>query len=289
MSRVGPKLIQSNTLLMISSIYNSLTKAEKKVADAVRNNPEEAVLATVTDLSEQAGVGETSVIRFSRKLGFRGFHEFKLSVAQDLVDRPQSLTNVDIEEEDDLMTVARKVTIKHEMLLKNTLDLVNAENLQNAVDKILAANKIYVYGVGSSGITALDLHYRLMRIGMNAEVHRDSHIIAMSAALVKKGDLVFGISSSGSTRDLVDPVRQAKKNGADVICLTSHLRSPIAAHADTVLLTPSREMPMEGGALSTKYAQIHVLNILTTLLSMKKETAKESLEKTALSVADKLY
>jgi DNA-binding MurR/RpiR family transcriptional regulator len=289
MSRVGPKLNQSNTLLMISSIYNSLTKAEKKVADAVRNNPEEAVLATVTDLSEQAGVGETSVIRFSRKLGFRGFHEFKLSVAQDLVDRPQSLTNVDIEEEDDLMTVARKVTIKHEMLLKNTLDLVNAENLQNAVDKILAADKIYVYGVGSSGITALDLHYRLMRIGMNVEAHRDSHIIAMSAALVKKGDLVFGISSSGSTRDLVDPIRQAKKNGADVICLTSHLRSPIAAHADTVLLTPSREMPMEGGALSTKYAQIHLLNILTTLLSMTKETAKESLEITAISVADKLY
>ncbi|MBB3067375.1 DNA-binding MurR/RpiR family transcriptional regulator [Paenibacillus baekrokdamisoli] len=274
---------------MISSIYSSLSKAEKKVADVVRNNPEEAVLATVTDLSEQAGVGETSVIRFSRKLGFRGFHEFKLSVAQDLVDRPQSMSNVDIEEEDDLMTIARKVTIKHEMLLKNTLDLINADNLQDAVDKIIAANKIYVYGVGSSGITALDLHYRLMRIGMNVEAHRDAHIIAMSASLVKKGDLVFGISTSGSTRDLVDPVRQAKKNGADVICLTSHLRSPIAAHADTVLLMPSKEMPIDGGALSTKYTQIHLLNILTTLLCMKKESAKESLEITAISVADKLY
>lgn len=289
MPRVGSKLNQSNTLLMISSIYSSLSKAEKKVADVVRNNPEETVLATVTDLSEMAGVGETSVIRFSRKLGFRGFHEFKLSVAQDLVDRPQSVSNVDIEAEDDIMTIAHKVTIKHEILLKNTLDLINVDHLQAAVDKLLAANKIYVYGVGSSGITALDLHYRLMRIGMNVEAHRDAHIIAMSAALVKKGDLVFGISTSGSTRDLVDPVREAKKNGADVICLTSHLRSPIAAYADTVLLMPSREMPIDGGALSTKYTQVHLLNILTTLLSMKKESAKESLEKTAISVADKLY
>jgi DNA-binding MurR/RpiR family transcriptional regulator len=289
MARVGPKLNQSNTLLMISSIYSSLTKAEKKVADFVRNNPEEAVLATVTDLSEQAGVGETSVIRFCRKLGFRGFHEFKLSVAQDLVDRPPSLSNMEIEDEDDVLTVARKVTMKHEILLKNTLDLVNVDNLKQAVSTMLDAHKIFIYGVGSSGITALDLHYRLMRIGMNVEAHRDSHIIAMSAALVKKGDLVFGISTSGSTRDLVDPVRQAKKNGADVICLTSHLRSPIAAHADTVLLVPSREMPTEGGALSTKFTQIHLLNILTTLLSMKKETSGESLEQTALSVADKLY
>ncbi|MBW5445411.1 SIS domain-containing protein [Cohnella sp. CFH 77786] len=289
MARVGPKLQQANTLLMISSIYSSLTKAEKKVADVVKSNPEEAVLATVTDLSEQAGVGETSVIRFCRKLGFRGFHEFKLSVAQDLVDRPPSVSNMEIGDEDDVITVARKLTMQHERLLKNTLDLVNVDNLKAAVDKMLAAERIFVYGVGSSGITALDLHYRLMRLGMNVEAHRDAHIIAMSAALLKKGDLVFGISTSGSTRDLVDPVRQAKKNGAGVICLTSHLRSPIAAHADTVLLVPSREMSREGGALSTKFTQIHMLNILTTLLSMKMDTASEALEKTALSVADKLY
>lgn len=289
MARVGPRLNQSNTLLMISSIYSSLTKAEKKVADVVRQNPEEAVLATVTDLSEQAGVGETSVIRFCRKLGFRGFHDFKLSVAQDLVDRPPSLSNMEIEEGDDVMTVARKVTMKHEILLKSTLDLVNVDNLKAAVNKMIAAKRIHIYGVGSSGITALDLHYRLMRLGLNAEAQRDAHIIAMSAALVGKGDLVFGISTSGSTRDLVDPVRQAKKNGADVICLTSHLRSPIAAYADTVLLVPSREMPTEGGALSTKFTQIHLLNILTTLMSMQLETAEDALEKTALSVADKLY
>ncbi len=289
MARVGSKLSQSNTLLMISSIYSSLTKAEKKVADAVTANPEEAVLATVTDLAEQARVGETSVIRFCRKLGFRGYHEFKLSVAQDLVDRPSSLANAVIGEDDDLMTVARKVTMNHEMMLKNTLDLLNGDNLRTAVDQMLAASKIYVYGVGSSGITALDLHYRLMRTGFNIEAHRDAHIIAMSASLVKPGDLVFGISTSGSTRDLVDPVKQAKKNGAVVICLTSHLRSPIAAYADTVLLVPSRELPTEGGALSTKFTQIHLLNILTTLLTLKAQGAGQALDKTALSVVDKLY
>jgi DNA-binding MurR/RpiR family transcriptional regulator len=289
MARLGPKLQHTNTLLMIPSIYSSLTKAEKKVADVVRSNPEEAVLATVTDLSEQAGVGETSVIRFCRKLGFRGFHEFKLSVAQDLVDRSPAISNMQIGEEDDAITIARKLTMQHELLLKNTMDLVNADHLNAAVRKMLEAGRIFIYGVGSSGITALDLHYRLLRLGMSAEVHRDAHIIAMSAALVGKGDLVFGISTSGSTRDLVDPVRQAKKNGAEVVCLTSHLRSPIAAYADPVLLVPSREMPTEGGALSTKFTQIHLLSILTTLLSMKLDSAAEALERTALSVADKLY
>lgn len=84
-------------------------------------------------------------------------------------------------------------------------------------------------------------------------------------------------------------MKEAKKNGADVICLTGHLRSPIATYADTVLLVSSREMPTEGGALATKFMQTYMLNLLTTLLSMKKEDAIESLEKTARSVADKLY
>lgn len=245
-------------------------------------------MATVTDLSEQAGVGETSVIRFCRKLGFRGYHEFKLSIAQDIVNLP-SVSNVEIELEDDTLTKARKMTARNEMKLKNTLDLINPGDLDRAVHRMLAADKVYIYGVGSSGITALDLHYRLMRIGMNAEAHRDSHIIAMSASLVKKGDVVFGISTSGSTRDLVDPMRQAKENGAEVICLTSHMRSPITAHAGTILLVPSREMPTEGGSLSTKIMQIHLLDILCTLLSHKKSNAAEALDKTARSVADKLY
>jgi len=279
----------SNTLLMISSIYSSMTKAEKKVADAVQNNPHEAVLATVTDLAEKAGVGETSVIRFCRALGFRGYHEFKLSVAQDLVNMP-NLINGEIEDDDDVTSIARKLTMNNENVLKSTLDLLNINNLNKAVEAIVGANKIYIYGVGSSGITALDTHYRFMRLGLNVEAQRDSHIIAMSAALVKQGDVILGISTSGSTKDLVDPLKQAKSNGAYVICFTSHAKSPITNYADTVLLVPSKEMPFQGGALSTKIAQMHLLDIVSTLVSNSiKSDALDSIKKTANAVADKLY
>ncbi len=288
MKRFRDSSNQSNTLLMIGSIHSSLTKAEKKVADVVLANPEEAVMATVTDLAEQAGVGETSVIRFCRKLGFRGYHEFKLSIAQHVANAPSVSTAV-IEENDDHVTIAQKITMKNEIMLKNSLDLIHKTELARAVDSMLKATKIYVYGVGSSGITALDLQYRLMRIGMNVEAHRDSHIIAMSASLVKPGEVVFGISTSGSTRDLVDAMKEAKQNGAGVICLTSHMRSPITNYADTVLLIPSKETPLEGGALSTKIAQIHLLDILCTILMLEKETAYDAIKKTAKSVADKLY
>ncbi|WP_308635701.1 MurR/RpiR family transcriptional regulator [Paenibacillus silvisoli] len=279
----------SNTLLMIASVYSSMTKAEKKVADTVQLNPEAAVLSTVTDLAEMAGVGETSVIRFCRTLGFRGYHDFKLSIAQDLVNMP-SYTQSEIDDEDEPMDIVRKVTANNESILKGTMDLLDMDEMNKAVSSILAAKQIYVYGVGSSGITALDTHYLLMRLGFKVEAQRDSHIIAMSAALVGKGDVVIGISTSGSTKDLVDPIKQAKQNGATVICLTSHAKSPITNYADTVLLIPSREMPFQGGALSTKMAQIHLLDILSTLITLqKKSETSDSITKTANAVADKLY
>ncbi|MBW7456003.1 MurR/RpiR family transcriptional regulator [Paenibacillus sepulcri] len=284
------KLINSsNALLMISSIYNSLTKAEKKVADAVQNDPEYAVMATVTDLAEKAKVGETSVIRFCRKLGYRGYHEFKLSIAQDLVNVPSHIDE-EIEEEDNKEVIARKITLNHTKLLEKTMELISFAAVEEAVDALAAAKRIFIYGVGSSGITAMDAHYQFLRIGLNVDVQRDSHIMAMSAALVQPGDTVFGISTSGSTKDLVDSMKTAKQNGATIICLTSHAKSPITNYADIVLLVPSKEMPFQGGALSTKIAQIHLVDIISTLLTFqRKETAYDAVKKTADAVADKLY
>ncbi|MFD0710741.1 MurR/RpiR family transcriptional regulator [Paenibacillus sp. GCM10027626] len=280
----------SNTLLMITSIYNSLTKAEKKVADAVLRDPEEAVLATVTDLAEKAAVGETSVIRFCRKLGFHGYHEFKLAIAQDLVTAPTHISGGHIDDGDDSATIVGKITANNVQMLQDAMDFIDVDALNDAVRLLLGGERILIYGVGSSGITALDAHYRFMRLGLNVEIQRDAHIIAMSAALVRNGDIVFGISTSGSTKDLVDPIKQAKQNGAKIICLTSHAKSPITTYADTVLLSPSKESPYQGGALSTKIAQIHIIEVLSNLIMMeKKEAAFDSIKKTASAVASKLY
>ncbi|RAP77728.1 MurR/RpiR family transcriptional regulator [Paenibacillus montanisoli] len=279
----------SSILLKISSMYSSFTRAEQKVADAVREDPEAAVLSTVTDLSEKSGVGDTSVIRFCRKLGFRGYHEFKLSLAQDLVYSPVH-SNDAIENGDDFMSVARKITQHHTRYLQDTLELIDESDLTRSVDQLTSGKKIYIFGVGNSGITALDAHHRFIRIGLSAEVQTESHMIAMYGSLIGADSVVLGISTSGSTKDLVDPIKQAKRNGATIICLTSHLKSPITRHADTVLLVPAIESPFEGGALSTKITQIHLMEILTNLIMMRDRTrADEAIRRTSASVAEKLY
>ncbi|SEF61219.1 MurR/RpiR family transcriptional regulator [Paenibacillus sp. UNC499MF] len=279
----------NNSLLLLNSIYSSLTKSEQKVADTVLKDPEATVFYTITDLAEKSEVGETSVIRLCRKLGYKGYQEFKLSLVQVLAT-PSEQVHGKIEESDDLDQIMKKMTSQNSQAVQNSTSLLNVQELQQAIDAILAARKILFFGVGSSGITAQDAKYRFMRLGFNVDSGCDGHIIAMNASLVEKGDVVVGISSTGSTKDLVDAVRLAKQKGAYIICLTNHARSPIANQSDVVLLATAKETPLQGGAFSSKLAQIHLLDILSTAVAMQmKDKTYRALEHTAKSVLDKLY
>jgi len=280
----------ANTLLTISSLYSSMTKAEKKVADTVLNDPETAVHYTVTDLAEKAGVGETSVIRFCRSLGFSGYHEFKLSITVTVLNAVKTDTTEADVAGDDPLSIMNRVTAVHTKIMADTRALLNPESLMQAAEWLLSGKHVHFIGVGSSGITAQDAYYRFMRLGLPVTVQQDAHIIAMSTSLLGKDDIVFGISTSGSTKDLVDPIKRAKANGATVICLTSHARSPITQVADAILMVPTKESPLQGGALSTKIAQIQAIDMLSAIVeSLSKEKTSEAIMKTANAVADKLY
>ncbi|WP_307860391.1 MurR/RpiR family transcriptional regulator [Paenibacillus cisolokensis] len=274
---------------MLESIYPSLTNSEQRVARTVLDDLEGALFYTITDLAEKANVGETTVIRLCRKLGFKGYQEFKLAVVQN-ISSPTKQIHDEIQEDDSLIQIAEKLGNINTQTIQNTTALLDEERLQRTIDELVNARKIYFFGVGSSGITVESAKYRFMRMGFNVEAATDAHIIAMNAAVAGKGDVVVGISVSGSTKDLVDAVRIAKQGGATIICLTHYARSPITQYADVVLLGSSRENPLQGGAFSSKMAQIHILDIICTALSIQhRDKVYNMLQKTARSVSDKLY
>jgi DNA-binding MurR/RpiR family transcriptional regulator len=280
---------KSSPMVLISSHYKSMTKSEQKVADYVMNHTEEVVYLTVTDLAEKVSVGETTVLRFCRKLNYKGYQDFKLAVAQSQVASTEKVAR-EIADTDPLDVVAAKITQQNTKTLTNTLELFQGEVLQRAIDLLSAARSISFFGIGSSGLTAQDAEHRFMRMGFNVSYSTDSHVMVMKAALVQEGDVVVGISTSGSTKDVVDTMRIAKEKGAKVICITNHGRSPITKYADVILLAASKESPLQGGAFSSKIAQLHLLDILTKAIEMqRKESTFGSIKKTAEAVLDKMY
>lgn len=281
--------VKANTLLQIQSLLPSFTKSEQKVAHIVLAHTESVIYSSVIDLAEKAGVGETTVLRFCRKIGFRGYQEFKLALAQELVNPVKNLHG-EVDEEDSLSTITQKVTSANRQAIEDTHALFDPEKLENCVELLRTANMIHFYGVGTSSVTALDAKYTCLRLGLKVDAFTESHLQAMAAATLGPGDVAIGLSVSGSTKDTIDSLKVAKQSGATVICMTHYRRSPITNVADITLLTTAQEGPLQGGSLAAKIAQLHVLDVICTALTMRiKEKALMYKERTAKAVLERKY
>lgn len=281
--------MEQEYMLKIRSLYNSFSKTEKKVADYIFLNGSKVIYLPITEFGENCGVGETTIIRFCRKIGLKGYQEFKLVLAREMVHPNENFLD-NVGNEDSLSEVIRKITFTNIKAIEDTAKMISKKQLDKAVSAILMAEKVDIYGVGASGFTAGDAKYKLMRIGVKCEAFSDPHIQSMSAVLLNNKSVAIGISFSGSTKDTTDALTLAKKSGAFTIAITNYVKSPITKVADAILLTSSNETPIRSGALTSKIAQLHVLDILYTAITLKeKEKAYEYLNKTAEAVLPKLY
>ncbi len=282
-----------NIIPMIKSLKRSFTEREKMVAELVLKQPNQVIYSSITDVAEMAGVGDATVIRFCRNIGFKGYHGFKMALAQEL-SLNSSNTVADYTEEiqsgDSMEIVIQKTLNSSIAALQDTISLINHESVTQIVKAMKEGSRIHFYGVGVSGIIALDAKYRFMRIGLDTDSYNDGHTMAMDASLTGQRDLVIGISHSGSTRDTVEALRIARETGAKTVCITHHARSPITKFADVVLLTGSKEGPLQGGAFTTKISLMFVIEILyEEFFYNYREDSMQNKKKTSHAISDKLY
>lgn len=275
--------------LKIRTLYNSFSKTEKKIADYVLENSDAVIYMSVTELAEKCEVGETTIIRFCRKIGLKGYQEFKLVLAREMVNK-QEIVYDKVTSEDDIETIINKVTESNIQAIKDTAKLLSRDTIEKASEVILGSDKVDVYGVGASGFTAWDTKYKFMRIGIRCEAFTDPHLQCVSAVNLTNKSVAIGISFSGSTKDTVDSLTIAKEAGAFIIAITNYAKSPITKVADLVILTAARETPLRSGALTSKIAQLDAIDILYTVVAVKLENkAYAILNSTAEAVLPKLY
>ncbi|MDY8095987.1 MurR/RpiR family transcriptional regulator [Paenibacillus polymyxa] len=273
----------------IKTYYPSLTKSEQKVALCVLEHPADIIYFSVTELADFAGTGETTVMRFCRKIGFKGYQDFRLSLAQNQTYRKTDMgeENIDPDDEQDITR-----TVYHNMLdiLHSSMGLLDHSELGRAIACLDQAGYVQFFGVGASGISAQDAKNRFLRIGRRAEAVADGHIQSMMAVSMNPGDVAIGISVSGSTLDTNDMLHKAKQNGATVIAITNYAKSPITSIADIVLLTAGKEAPIEGGSIGAKISQLFVIDLICEGLARKHTNhTKQMKEKTARAVIERSY
>lgn len=281
------------TMSIFSSIhskYNNLTNTEKKVADYVLEHTRSVVYMSITDLADACNVGESSIFRFCKSLSYKGYQEFKIALAHSITvenEIPQLTDQILMD--DTTEAVASKVLSTNVSALNETYNLIDIQKINEAIDWLIAAERVSFFGVGSSLITAMEAKIKFMRITNKTECLMDSHLQMMSAALMTSRDVAVIISYSGSTKDSIEVAKKAKERGAKVISITRFEKSPLTSHSDLTLLCGANEGPLQGGSLSAKISQLYLLDIL--YVEYFKNTSEQSIinkETTASAVSEKL-
>ena len=278
----------SGILVFIKSIFNSLTKSEQKVALSILNDNEKVIYSSISDFAETCEVGDATVLRFCRKIGFKSYQSFKLELAKEIANADKGTADMkdnEILSADSFETIARKTVNSNIAAIQETLSLLDLKEVGTVVELLVNSRKIAFFGAGSSQITAQDAAYKFLRIGFDISVYTDYHIQLMQASLLTPADVAVGISFSGSTKDTFEVLKAAKQAGAKVIIITHHAKSPITKLSDHVLLHGSKEGPYEGGLLSSKMAQLIVIDVLynavfkrvTDLALSKKEITSKAI------------
>jgi transcription regulator len=141
---------------------------------------------------------------------------------------------------------------------------------------IAKAERLFLYGVGSSGLAVQELQNKLLRFGKIALLYTDTHFQVMSAAVTGKNDVVIAVTLSGETPDILETLTVAKKNKSKIIVITNHILSAAAQMANHVLLTAGRETLIDGGSLIAKMSQLYIIDVLCTgyALQNKDESLK---------------
>jgi len=256
----------------------TLSRSEKKVALAVLENPGLAVAENITALARNAQVSEPTVVRFCRAIGYEGWHEFKLKLAQNLaLALPGSDENL---VPDDLAAdLVGKICSRSINALLDLRNNLQPEAIQRALDILARANKIEFYGQGTSGIIATDAQHKFFRSGVPTVAYSDPHIHSISASLLKPGDAVVAISQRGGSTALLGSVRLARKCGADVIALVPS-GTPLAELA-TVLVPIDLSFNLDPYTpISARLAHLVVIDILAVGLALKRgpEVRKKMLQ-----------
>ncbi len=191
----------SKTILTIKASYENLSRAEKRIADFLIENPSHVPPLFITELSEICGVSEATIVRFSKKFGFDGYQQLKLAIAKEDNSRP---LNENITAADSPYDILAKVCDDIYCSLEKTKKGVDQDALQRCCDAILTSDDIIILGLGNSAPIANDASHKMLRLGLRARPYTDNHMQAIATAHARCGSVVIGISHSGASEDILE-------------------------------------------------------------------------------------
>ena len=267
--------------VFIRACLDQLTETDRRLASYLLDHSREAIHMSAKELSAQCDTSPAAVVRLSQKLGFKGFTALKLELAKESGQEEPDVFRSAIRDNDDMETIVRKAEQIHLRNTSLTYQMVNVSVLSQAVEEICAGRRIHLFGVGASGLLAMDFLYKSSRIGIPAFYHADVHTNLATAALLGPEDIVIAISYSGDTLDTVLAAEAARERGSKIIAITQANRNTLSRLADYPLYIPGEEPELRVGAMTSRTSGLLILDLLFLgIAKHNPEQTQESLRQT---------
>ena len=250
---------------MIESNYDNFTNVEKNIADFFIQN-RKRVDFSAKAVAQRLFVSEASLSRFAKKCGYRGYREFVYQYEETFVEKQESMTGN-----------TRMVLNAYQELLNKTYNLVDEAQITRIGRYLNGAERVFVCGKGSSGLTAREMEIRFMRIGVDIDSLQDTDMIRMQAVFQDRRSLVFGISISGEKEDVMYLLNEAHRRGARTVLLTAKNKGIFDEFCDEVVLVPSLRYLNHGNVISPQFPILVMLDIIYSYYVEQDKFAKEIL------------
>ena len=266
-----PQPSARNVLELIVVSLPTLRRSDRRVAEHVLSDPQAALGATMAETARDAEVSEPTVMRFCAALGFDGYQDFKLRLAQsvalgmpatqsvlDMTDTPQALTDKVFDYTMNSLDWARK-QIDHAAVAR-------------AIEILAAADRIEFFGFGASWIVAADAQQKFPLFGVPCMVHLDDHQQFIAASMMRPGNVAVAISNTGQTTGLLEIAQAARDAGACVIALSGNRDGTLARHCDLMLLVETLENTNVYTPTISRLAALTVIDVLAVGVAMRRGT-----------------
>lgn len=266
--------------LVIRERYDHMSKGDKQLSDFILEDPSQILNMTAAEIAEASGVSPASVVRYVKKLGADGLAGFKLQLAT-LSDRENNnswkMADPVLTEGDSLEDICQKMQVKTENAHADFFYQLQMEPLNQAVELVRKARKIYVIGLGASYTVAYDLFHKLRRAGFDANCYQDLNMVTEFFNYLNRQDVVIAVSYSGRSKEILYACEKAKMQHAKIVAITRNAESPLRGMADVSLLVPGQEQERRIAAFESLQSSL-MMSWLIFLGAIRKDFKKIEVE-----------
>lgn len=267
-----------SVLVKIEATLETMSPGDRQIGQYIIERPEQVLRLSSAALATETGSSQSSIVKFSQKLGFTGYSDLKLAVSEARArgqDIPDGLIHGTIQAGDDYPVVLKKLIGSKLMSIQQTLQVNREKDIQKALGLMIRARRIQLVGVGASSLVARDFSYKLQKLGHNVLYDSDIHVQMANASTLGGEDVLFALSFSGSSAETVKIAQFARERGATVVAVARVAKNPLHALADIRLLTVADEEKVRSSAITARDAQLTLTDLLFLLLVQTQPDAHE--------------